>query len=107
MGVVITTPLIIIILVKRFKFSNTGECIIDNVIQLIQCRVCYCCHLNVKVLYTVESDHIIVLPSALFGIVYFSQRYVTRAVMRPDLYTFNIIEINNSIKQIQRASFQG
>ena len=70
--------------IKRFKFFNTRECSVDNVIQLIQCRVRAWCHLNVKELFISGSVHIIVLPWALFGILYFSQRYVIRATMRPD-----------------------
>ena len=70
--------------IKRFKFFNTRECGVDNVIQLIQCRVRSRCHLNVKELFISGSVHIIVLPSALFGILYFSQRCVIRAAMRSD-----------------------
>ena len=70
--------------IKRFNFFNTRECSIDNVIQLIQCRIRSRCHLNVKELFISGSVHIIVLPSAIFGILYFSQRYVIWAAMRPD-----------------------
>ena len=69
---------------KLFKFISTRECSVDNVIQLIQRRVRSHCHLNVKELFISRPVHIIVLPSHLFGMLYFSHRYVIRAAMRPD-----------------------
>ena len=44
---------------KRFKIVNTRECSIDNVIQLIQCRVHSRCHLDAKELFISGSVDII------------------------------------------------
>ena len=86
------------ILIKQFQFFNTREYSVDNVIELIQCRV-RSCHLNVKELFISGSVHIIVLPSALFG-------YVIQAAMRPDgidLYKLN--QCQDMIPRYQRHQY--
>ena len=71
--------------IKWFKFFNTRECSINNVIQLVQCHVRSHCHLNVKELFISGSIHIISkCYHQLFSGFYTVHRGTPRAAMTSD-----------------------